>query len=328
MPYNLIDRIAEELAEEVSLSKGQIESVVSALAKFGALNMAVYNTTALRSKEVRSTEFLLVDESDGITKMTFEEYLVLPIERRHSLALELQKRNWHSIQSELIRRNAQWMLVCGGSVFEYSSNWKELPTDEKIKKIGHQQNKVPLVFVRNPLVEETAWSPLPADDWYPTIPVYFGRAQWDDEQLVQQGINSFSFLFDQTFSFRKRKSLNGLFIISDFDTGAPFIFADNNQLIQEQILDWELVHNPFLGSHLGNAYAFFITELRVGVADEVGNVKSAPMQCRCVMNWASSPLRHVNPQRQALVGRNLLLILAFQVNLNGANLSTRLLITD
>jgi hypothetical protein len=299
MSYNLIDRIAEELAEEISLSKGQIESVVSALAKFGALNMTVYDTT----------KFLLVDELDGITKMTFEEYLALPIVQRHSLAMELQKRNWHSIQSELIRRNAQWMLVCGGSVFEYSSNWKELPTDEKIKKIGHQQNKVPLVFVRNPPIEETAWSPLPADDWYPTIPVYFGRAQWDDEQLVQ----------------------DGLLILSDFDTGAPFIFADNNQLIQEQILDLEFVRNPsklffsfrkrkekfdqkkrkisLLGSHLGNAYVFFITELRVGVADEVCNVKSAPIQCRCVMNWASSPLCHVNPQRQALVGRNLLLIL-------------------
>ncbi|MFQ6040693.1 MAG: hypothetical protein ACE5PV_07545 [Candidatus Poribacteria bacterium] len=296
MSYNLIDRLAEELVEEVSLSRAQIESVLSALAKRGALNASVHD----------ATEFPLVDEPDGITKMTFEQYLALPIEQRHSLALELQKRNWHSIQSELIRRNAQWMLVCGGSVLEYSSNWKELPTDEKIKEIGHQQNKVPLVFVRNPLIEETAWSPLPDDDWYPTLPVYFGRAQWDNERLVQ----------------------HGLFIISDFDTGAPCILTNYDGLVQEQILDLELVLNPFLGSHLGNTYAFFIAELRVGVTDEIGNVKSAPIQCRCVMNWASSPICHINPQRQALVGRNLLLTLALQVNLNGANRTTRLPTSD
>ncbi len=97
MSYNLIDRLAEELVEEVSLSRTQIESVLSALVKRRVLNASVHDVT----------EFLLEDESDGITKITFEQYLALPIEQRHTLALELQKRNWHSIQSELIRRNAQ-----------------------------------------------------------------------------------------------------------------------------------------------------------------------------------------------------------------------------
>lgn len=290
MSYNLVDRIAEELAPEAHLSEEHIKSVLNILSKLGALNSSIHD----------ATEFFLVDEPDGITKMSFEQYLALPIEQRHSLALELQKRNWHAIQPELQKQNAQWMLVCGGSVLKFSASWEELPTDEEIQEIGYQQNKVPMVFVQNPLIEETAWSPLPNDDWYPTIPVYFGRAQWDDEQLVQ----------------------HGLFMIGDFDTGAPFILANHDTLIQERILDLELVRNPFLGSHLGRAYAFFISELRIGVADEDGNVKSAPVQCRCVMNWAGSPICHVNPQRQALVGRNIILTLALQLNLNGAKKST------
>jgi len=58
------------------------------------------------------------------------------------------------------------------------------------------------------------------------------------------------------------------------------------------------------------------------VVDEDGNIKSASVQCRCVMDWVSSPLCHVNPQRQALVGRNVILTLALQVNLDGARKST------
>ncbi len=296
MSDNLVDHIAEELTSEVRLSGAQIESVLKVLSKLGVLNLSIHDPT----------ELFLVDELDGITKMSFAQYLALPIERRHALALELQKRNWHAIQSELQKRNAQWMLVCGGSILKSPASWEKLPTDEDIQKIGYQQNKVPLVFVRNSLIEETAWSPLSDDDWYPTLPVYLGRAQWDDEQLVQ----------------------HGWFLISDFDTGASVVLANYDRLTQEQILDGELVRNPFLGSHLGRTYAFFISELRVGVADEEGKMKSASVPCWCVMNWASSPLCHVNPQRQALVGRNLLLTLALQVNLDGAKKSTSLPATD
>lgn len=217
MSTNLEDYIAEELAFEVHLSKKQIESTLEVLSKIGVLNLS------------KTTGFFLVDAPDGITKMSFEQYLAIPIEQRHSLTLELQKQNWHTIQSELQKRNAQWMLVCGDSVLQSSASWETLPTDEEIQKIGYQQNKVPLVFVRNPLIEETPWSPLPDDDWYPTLPVYLGRTQWGDEQLVERG----------------------LFIISDFDTGAPVILANYDSLTQKRILDLELVRNPFLGNHLG-----------------------------------------------------------------------------
>lgn len=306
MYYNLVDYVAKELSPEGRLSKKQIRSVLKVLSKLGVLNSSIHETTESFLVIHDIKEYFLVDDPDGITEISFEQYLTLSIEQRHSLTLELQKRNWHAIQSELQKRNAQWMLVCGGKVLKSSSSLAKIPSDKEIKEIGYQHNKVPLVFVRNPLIEEATWSSLPNDDWYPTLPVYFGRVQWDDEQLVQ----------------------HGLFMIGDFDTGAPSILANYDSLIQEQILDLSLIRNPFLGRHLGSTYAFSISELRVGVADEDGNVKSTPIQCRCVMDWEISPICYVNPQRQALIGRNILLRLTLQVNLDGAKKSTCLPATD
>jgi len=118
MHYNLVDHVAEELDPEVRLSREQIKSVLKVLSKLGTLNSSTHD----------ATEFFLVDDPDGITKMSFEQYLALSIEQRHSLALELQKRNWHVIQSELQKRKAQWMLVCGSSVLKSSASWDKLPS--------------------------------------------------------------------------------------------------------------------------------------------------------------------------------------------------------
>lgn len=161
----LTDRISEELPSEVNLSSEQIESVLKALSKVDVVSSTIHNTK----------KSFLSDNLDGITRLSFDQYLALPIEQRHSLVLELQRRNWHTIQSELKKRNAQWMLVCGGSVLKSSASWEKYPSEKEIKELGYQKNKVPLVFVQNPLIEETAWSSLPNDDWYPTLPVYFGK---------------------------------------------------------------------------------------------------------------------------------------------------------
>jgi hypothetical protein len=149
MSQNPVDHISEELASEVHLSMNQIDAVLDILSKRGVLNLSPTNETG----------FALVDEPDGITQMSFNRYLALSIEQRHSLALALQKRNWQTIQSELQKRNTQWMLICGDSILESSANWEKLPTDERIRQLGSQQNRVPLVFVRNPLIEEQSALP-------------------------------------------------------------------------------------------------------------------------------------------------------------------------
>ncbi len=157
----LVDRVVKELETKMPMSRKQVESVISVLQNIGIL----------RSLGEQQAKFVLQDDEHGLTSMSFAEYQELSQAQREHLALKLQDRNWNRIQSELERHSAQWMLVCGGEVLRWGSTWAHLPTDQELKEIGQTTGKVPLVFARNPQIEETNWASLPSDDWYPTLEV-------------------------------------------------------------------------------------------------------------------------------------------------------------
>ncbi len=94
----------------------------------------------------------LVDDETFL--MPFEDYLALSDEARDNIQLYAYDNYREWIDEELARRDARWMLVCGGKILEWSPKLDDYPSDEKMEAIGMQSGYAPFVFMANPLIEE------------------------------------------------------------------------------------------------------------------------------------------------------------------------------
>jgi len=237
-------------------------------------------------------------------KMSFEGFSQLT-EEKHWQILEKvfeEKKVW--IEEQLKAHQAEWILVVGGKVEKSSSTLDNLPTKAEVYEIGKAKGFAPYLFVRDALIEEIAsspWSRITEKDHYPTIPIYVGKQEWDDEKL----------------------DLVENVLTADFDTGSPTVVLDKDRLIERKwITDSEI---GIIGSHLGRTYGYFLPELKLGCKTASGEMKSDVFRVRAVRNWKESPFCQINPERCGLVGRNVLIELSLHLLLKGDEKKTDIL---
>jgi hypothetical protein len=77
-------------------------------------------------------------------------------------------------------------------------------------------------------------------------------------------------------------------------------------------------------SHLGQVFQFFVRTIHLGLLADDGSERIARLRVLCVFNWQQSPFVAVNPNRVALVGRDICLRLQPKITLDFANLTTSL----
>ncbi|MCI0691037.1 hypothetical protein L0337_03410 [candidate division KSB1 bacterium] len=125
----------------------------------------------LLEKSIKKSPQILPATSldDVIFKISFDEYLALTDDERDSIHISAYSKYRAWIDEELERREAEWMLVVGGDVIETGETLDEYPSRDKLYKIGRQFDRVPFVFVANPVIEESSWAALPKNDFYPDI---------------------------------------------------------------------------------------------------------------------------------------------------------------
>lgn len=244
-----------------------------------------------------------ISSKPDVFRLLFEEYLSLPDEDREAIQWQAYQSNQSWINGELDRLGAEWLLICGGKVIEFSSTLRDYPSREKLIKLGNQRNFVPFVFVRESLIEESAWSLLPRSDFYPTLQILIGPSGCRSENLAERGV---------TF-------------VADFDTGSPNLFLDYDQLLSRNIIDRQPIDQTHFRQHLGQIYRFHIMHLVLGVIDEQGTVVAQEFPALCVRGWRQSPLCRVNPNRHALAGRSLLLEFHLRLELDARQRATRVL---
>ncbi|MGH6629735.1 MAG: hypothetical protein ACREB3_08385, partial [Burkholderiales bacterium] len=92
-------------------------------------------------------------QSSDLFALSFADYLAFSDEERDAVMLRAYQLLETWINAELERRKAQWILVCGGQVLEFSSTLRDYPSDETLLQIGRQRGLVPFVFVKTPLIE-------------------------------------------------------------------------------------------------------------------------------------------------------------------------------
>jgi len=233
--------------------------------------------------------------------VTLDQYLGLSPQEQEAMQLRAYEGNREWIDRELSEHSAEWLLVVRAQVQRASSSLGDYPSGEDLEDLAREHGEIPYVFVRTPLIEETAWSRVAADDLYPTVAVCVGSASWEESVLPTSGLQ----------------------LTADFDTGSPHTFVDGDQLEATGLFSPSSLSTQ-VRRHLDRSYTFFVAPLLVGVRDESGQFEARGLSCLCVRNWRNSPLCLVNPNRQALAGRNLFGAFGFTLELDASRQATRL----
>jgi len=254
----------------------------------------------LLTKPIRKSPDILpaTPLDDEIFKISFDEYLALSDDERDSIHTSAYAKYQNWIDTELERRGAEWILVVGGDVIETGETLDEYPSREKLYKSGHHFGVIPFVFVANPIIEESFWTALPKNDFYPTVSMTVSSAHPQAQQ-------------------------NSVTMQADFDTGSFHTMLNYDDLLENRIIDRQPVDQANEASYLEFKYKYYIAPIRIGVVDATGKILSASLSVACVHNWQQSPFCFVNAFRKALVGRGLLLKLPVRIELNGQDRSTK-----
>jgi predicted transcriptional regulator len=202
---------------------------------------------------------------------------------------------------ESLGKGSRYIVLCDGKVV-YASNRE--PTDEEIRNLEKNLGKVCYVLTEDP-IEESHWSPIGDKDFYPTIDVFIGGANWEDEEIFRRGLK----------------------ITSDFDTGNPDVAAFSNEDVN--LIQPTVTHIMRRAFHLGKYYDYHLTTLKIGIKDS-GDVKRCITKpCRSVLSWTKperNPFLLANPNRKGFVGRDLMLSFPLNIQLSGKNKQSIILI--
>jgi len=285
----IINQIAHKAGVANTVSKETLEAILQAA-----------NELEVDFQNIKSAPS--IQEDKLLFDLPFDEYQKLPVDKQR----EIQRRacvgseKW--INEELKRLNAKWILVCGGKTIDFSDNLGDYPSEEKLMTIGRKFNRIPFAFVEMPQIEEMGakWSKITSTDYYPTVEIIVGKANWDNAQIEQFGE----------------------VIIGDLDTGAPGIFLDYGVLLSKEFVRWSSIMTERQAYHLGKRYFFYLLKVKIGLKDETGDLKTQDFHCYCIQDWEDCPFRDVNPGRQALVGRNILMKFSLHVILDSKNATT------
>lgn len=220
----------------------------------------------------------------------FEEMAKLPEEERIRIMDELADANHDWLEWKRIELGARWMLVVDGQVLAHGPTFANYPSDEELEGLCRRMGKMVLYHEAPLLIEERSpWSPTiyPAD-LYPTLPVTFtGNGQSID-------------------------------VVADFDTGSPDCAVNADMLRSQGVIQIAPFTPWRRSSHLGQDFWYTRRHIEISLTAADGTRRSVIHSILCIRDWAQSPFVAINPNRTALIGRDLCLQLQPQVTLNFA----------
>jgi len=243
------------------------------------------------------------EEAGELFAIPFDTYRVMSQDDRDAVAFRAYKILDRWIDRELKSRHAKWMLVCGGEILESSPEFLEYPSSDKLIMVGKERGLIPFVFIYTPLIEESSWSILSKADYYPTLPLIIGKFGTPAEKLASEGVA----------------------IKADFDTGSPDLLLDYDQMVSNGVIRTMPIEHAHYRPHLGEYFRAYLLPVVIGVNDHRGKTVTIEFGAIFVRNWRQSPLCFVNPAREALAGRNLILKFPLKIELDGEKKTTKVI---
>jgi len=223
--------------------------------------------------------------------LTLEEYERLSPKERGMLQQRLKDQNHLWLQEKFSALRAAWLVVVDGEVIASGKSLKQLPLAPKNVELSRQTGKFPFVFINDDFmaIEEnvSAWHVTnEPEDYYPTLPVTLSS----DSKTVE--------------------------IVGDFDTGASHTFVDYDFLVVKNLLQPEVGDYYEISRHLSQSYHYVAKSFRFQLSSKAGKIHAFDAMIYCVPDWRASPFVKINPDRIALIGRDLLLALKPKVLLD------------
>jgi len=231
--------------------------------------------------------------------LTPEEYEKLTLQERSLLQWRLQQQNRFWLKETFAKLKAAWIVVVDRQVIASGKSLKNLPMQTQVRRICRRTGKFPFIFVNDKFItiEEitAAWSTTnQARDYYPTFPLTL------------------------------RSAAKVVDIVGDFDTGASNTFVDYDFLTDHNLIQPQVEDYPIVSLHLSQRFAYVAKWLQVEVPSNSGETRNLIARVFCVSNWNISPFVEINPNRTALIGRDILLELKPQVLLDFAKRQTEI----
>lgn len=228
---------------------------------------------------------------DDLIKLNDEE-----IDRIFNTASELNS----AFQKEYFKRNPDifWLVIAKqpGHIVAAGTIENE-PFEGDLEKMARKYEIPVFTYSREKIFEEvdTSWSSKSdSEDYYPTVLLSFG-------------------------SNEERQRLN-----ADFDTGSSHSFLSYEVIIGMGILKRKPLIQANSNVMWGQRYSYYRKKLEcklLGISSE----KEIELKCELVKNWEKSPQASIY-NRDALIGRNLLLDNEVTLILDGKNKKTDILI--
>lgn len=231
--------------------------------------------------------------------LTLEEFERLSLRERAMLKRRLKERNQQWLQEKFPALGAAWVMVIDGKVIASGKSLKNKPRPPQTVKISQRTGKFPFVFVNDKFItiEESASSwhkTVQTGDYYPTLPITF------------------------------RSASNSVEMIGDFDSGASHTFVDYDFLLAQNIIRPAIGEEAETHLHLNERFDYFDKFVRIELPSTSGEPRSLETWVSCVQDWNLSPFVTINPNRTALIGRDILLELQPQVLLDFAKRLTEI----
>lgn len=229
-----------------------------------------------------------------------EEYERLSLDDRGKLQWRLREQNHEWLKEHFSQLGAAWIVVVEGKVIASDKTLETKPLSPEILKICRATGKFPFIFANEKFItiEEnaSAWQPtIRSGDFYPTLAVKLGSDSGTAE------------------------------VIGDFDTGSSHTFVDYDFFEAKGVLHPELRDYPEVHVHLNQSFVYIDKLLRVELPNDSGSARAVDARISCVQRWRSSPFTEINPNRVALIGRDVLFKLKPKVFLDFDQLQTEIM---
>ncbi len=209
--------------------------------------------------------------------MTFEEFLAHDDNTSEQIKLNAwrMKKDWFFQESK--KYNWKWLIYCGDQILKASNVVSQFPSENEIENFGKEYNKIPFLFVAPPTIEEIGENESISKernqvfDFYPTLPL---TIHCSDDDIID--------------------------FVGDFDTGS------NNTICSSDIISVSRL-NPILeSSHLNNSYKYSVKLVKLILKNQKAKRITHNLPIYIVLNWEKSPFVQLNPNRVALIGRDIL----------------------
>jgi len=249
--------------------------------------------------DIPPIEWELIPSKDPFS-LSFKEFVNLELNESE----ELLKKVYNSCKDlleEAWKNGFRHAIICDGEIIHKTADIDDI-SEETVERLAEEHDKACYVFSAPDVVEESIWTPISSDDFYPTLKVYLGAEDSDDKEIVEKTSP----------------------VCADLDTGNPFY-----KIFDAKKLDEPLTRITPLqmrrGEHLGQDYVYYSKRVKMCIKDVNGNINSIACNVRLVRDWERCALLQTSPNRTGFVGRDVLRDLRIRLKLDPIEKTTRIL---